>query len=202
MFCARCGATVNQGPAFCADCGAPTAIASPSGAEGAQPQERYYDTPQTKTFEVAGFGQRLGAWLLDLVFSSIIGAIVGVAGSVVIAALVAATQGDTTFLNEGQQEQDVENAFIGGLYLGWFAGSFGYQWISGALGGGWGKRIVGLRIVNSMTGESPGLGGGFVRALVSILSRVFYLGYLWALWDPEKQTWHDKAADTIVIHAR
>jgi uncharacterized RDD family membrane protein YckC len=35
---------------------------------------------------------------------------------------------------------------------------------------------------------------------VSIVSAiVFLLGYLWMLWDPEKQTWHDKAAGSVVV---
>jgi uncharacterized RDD family membrane protein YckC len=25
------------------------------------------------------------------------------------------------------------------------------------------------------------------------------LGYLWMLWDPNKQTWHDKVAKTYVV---
>jgi len=41
-----------------------------------------------------------------------------------------------------------------------------------------------------------------VRWLVSIVSAiVFVLGYLWMLWDGEKQCWHDKAANDVVIPA-
>jgi uncharacterized RDD family membrane protein YckC len=25
------------------------------------------------------------------------------------------------------------------------------------------------------------------------------LGYLWMLWDPNKQTWHDKVAQSVVV---
>jgi uncharacterized RDD family membrane protein YckC len=28
---------------------------------------------------------------------------------------------------------------------------------------------------------------------------VFLLGYSWMLWDSEKQTWHDKAANSVVV---
>jgi uncharacterized RDD family membrane protein YckC len=28
---------------------------------------------------------------------------------------------------------------------------------------------------------------------------VLFLGFLWMIWDQEKQTWHDKIAGTIVI---
>ena len=47
---------------------------------------------------------------------------------------------------------------------------------------------------------------GYSRALVRFLMRiisgaVFYLGYLWMLWDKEKQCWHDKAANDVVVPA-
>jgi uncharacterized RDD family membrane protein YckC len=29
---------------------------------------------------------------------------------------------------------------------------------------------------------------------------VFFIGYLWMLWDSNKQTWHDKAAGSVPIH--
>jgi uncharacterized RDD family membrane protein YckC len=28
---------------------------------------------------------------------------------------------------------------------------------------------------------------------------IFYLGYLWMLWDPQQQTWHDKLVGTTVV---
>lgn len=38
------------------------------------------------------------------------------------------------------------------------------------------------------------------ESLGKILSSiVFSLGYLWSLWDPKKQTWHDKMVGTVVI---
>ena len=45
------------------------------------------------------------------------------------------------------------------------------------------------------TGRSIGYARAFIRWLVSLVSGVvILLGYLWMLWDREKQTWHDKAA--------
>ena len=46
------------------------------------------------------------------------------------------------------------------------------------------------------TGRSVGrLVGSFVSGWF------FYLGYLWMLWDSEKQTWHDKMVSSVVIRA-
>ena len=37
----------------------------------------------------------------------------------------------------------------------------------------------------------------FLGRLVSAI--VFYIGYLWMLWDKEKQCWHDKFAGDLVV---
>jgi uncharacterized RDD family membrane protein YckC len=34
---------------------------------------------------------------------------------------------------------------------------------------------------------------------VVISSNILYLGFLWMLWDGDRQTWHDKIAGTVVI---
>ncbi|HEY7876272.1 MAG TPA: RDD family protein [Actinomycetota bacterium] len=51
-----------------------------------------------------------------------------------------------------------------------------------------------------------GLEIGFRRALLRSISRflsffLFGLGYWWAFWDPERQTWHDKISRTVVVPA-
>ena len=39
-----------------------------------------------------------------------------------------------------------------------------------------------------------------VRSLLSMFSVIaLFLGFLWAAWDKEKQTWHDKIAGTVVV---
>jgi uncharacterized RDD family membrane protein YckC len=68
-------------------------------------------------------------------------------------------------------------------------------------GAGLGKRALGLRVVDQRTGGPIGYPRAFVRWLGRILSAiVFFLGYLWMLWDPEKQCWHDKLAGDVVVH--
>ena len=41
-----------------------------------------------------------------------------------------------------------------------------------------------------------GIGRYFARWLSAI---PLLLGYFWMLWDPKKQTWHDKLVSTIVV---
>ncbi|MER3419328.1 MAG: hypothetical protein C4290_01840 [Chloroflexota bacterium] len=61
-----------------------------------------------------------------------------------------------------------------------------------------GKALMSTRVVRKSDGEAPGWGRGLVRTLASLLSAVYGLGYLWALWDGALQTWHDTLAGTMV----
>jgi uncharacterized RDD family membrane protein YckC len=63
-----------------------------------------------------------------------------------------------------------------------------------------GKRAVGIRVIDFAQGGPIGYGRAFVRYIGRLLSFfVFCLGYLWMLWDSEKQTWHDKLANAVVV---
>lgn len=69
-----------------------------------------------------------------------------------------------------------------------------------ANGGTLGKRAVGLRLESEKTGEDIGYGAALVRYVVGIASAlVLLLGYFWVIWDDKNQTWHDKAAGSVVV---
>jgi uncharacterized RDD family membrane protein YckC len=78
---------------------------------------------------------------------------------------------------------------------------FGYfTYFHGTTGQTPGDAALSIRVVGKDDGAPIGYGRAFVRCLVSIVSYlVFLLGYLWMLWDSEKQTWHDKAANSVVV---
>ena len=62
------------------------------------------------------------------------------------------------------------------------------------------RRGYGAVIVDMNTGQPIGMPRAFLRIFVANISLVaFGLGFLWMLWDPKKQTWHDKAARTLVV---
>ncbi len=67
-----------------------------------------------------------------------------------------------------------------------------------------GKRAMGIRVV-ATDGSRISRKRAFARLLVSMVETgmayvlVGFLGYLWMLWDPNKQTWHDKIASTYVV---
>ena len=63
-----------------------------------------------------------------------------------------------------------------------------------------GKRALGIRVVDFRTGGPIGYGRGAIRYVGRIVSSLpLLLGYLWMLWDREKQTWHDKFASDVVV---
>jgi len=103
-----------------------------------------------------------------------------------------------------QQQED--NAFSAGFWSAWavwMVVTVVYSIAGWAQGGTWGMRALGLRIIRRSTSGKPGFGPAAARYLVSIVSAwPAYLGFLWMLWDDAKQTWHDKAADTVVVYQR
>jgi uncharacterized RDD family membrane protein YckC len=84
--------------------------------------------------------------------------------------------------------------FVSAGYFTYFEG--------GPRGAGFGKRALGIRVIDAQTGSPIGYPRAFVRWISQIVSAVFiFLGYLWMLWDSEKQCWHDKFAGDVVVPA-
>jgi uncharacterized RDD family membrane protein YckC len=67
-------------------------------------------------------------------------------------------------------------------------------------GGTLGKHAVGLRVVGTDLGR-PGWVTVLFREVVGriIVTASLGIGYLWAAFDPRKQGWHDRIADTLVL---
>ena len=65
----------------------------------------------------------------------------------------------------------------------------------------WGKRIVGVKAIRVETGEPIGWGRAIGRTLFAgfISAQIFYIGYLWMLWDDRNQTLHDKVVGSVVV---
>ena len=63
-----------------------------------------------------------------------------------------------------------------------------------------GQMALGIRVIDFGSGGPIGYGRAFIRWVVSYISGVvILLGYLWMLWDREKQCWHDKVANDVVV---
>lgn len=77
--------------------------------------------------------------------------------------------------------------------LAYFAGM--WAWKGTTVGG----VVLNLKVVR-LDDKPVTFTVALVRGLASVLSIiVLFLGFLWMIWDREKQTWHDKIAGTVVI---
>ena len=75
-----------------------------------------------------------------------------------------------------------------------------YTYLEGSSGQTLGKRALGIRVVDLGGGGSIGYGRAFIRYIGRIVSAIpLLLGYFWMIWDKEKQTWHDKFANSVVV---
>lgn len=65
-----------------------------------------------------------------------------------------------------------------------------------------GKLAMKIRVIEINTLENPNVLVALNRAIFRVVSEMlFYLGFLWAMFDPARQGWHDKTAKTLVVNA-
>jgi uncharacterized RDD family membrane protein YckC len=129
-------------------------------------------TPDGPSGPRASFGRRLAAVLVDsLVLLVIYGILYAIFGESAAAGL---------------------NLIAGIAYYTLLEG--------GAAGRTLGKKLLGIRVVDFNGGGSIGYGRAAIRYIGRLVSSIpCLLGYLWMLWDKEKQTWHDKFATSVVV---
>ena len=65
-----------------------------------------------------------------------------------------------------------------------------------------GKIFMKIKVISIKDLENPSILLSVFRASVRILSEsAFYLGFIWAFMNPKRETWHDKAGQTLVVNA-
>ncbi len=63
-----------------------------------------------------------------------------------------------------------------------------------------GKLAMKIKVIEIRTLEYPNVLSSLNRSIFRVISElVFYLGFLWGVFDPVHQTWHDKTAKTLVV---
>jgi len=151
--------------------------------------------------QFAGLGARFGGLLIDGLISAIFA----------IPAIIALFAGPTeikrcTVNGEvGLCNVPTVGTFViaGALSL---AGLIGFLFLfckKAGQGQSWGMKATGTRLVDAQSGAPIGAGRALGRYLFAnfISSNVCLLGFLWALWDGKKQTWHDKVVGSIMVKA-
>jgi uncharacterized RDD family membrane protein YckC len=120
----------------------------------------------------AGFWRRFAAALVDGILLGIV--------NVVLRAILGTGGGSGL------------GTLISAVYFTYFEG--------GANGQTLGKMALGIRVIDFGGGGSIGYGRAFIRWIGRFVSAiVILLGYFWMLWDKERQTWHDKFANSVVV---
>ncbi|GAA0941416.1 hypothetical protein GCM10009554_33010 [Kribbella koreensis] len=147
--------------------------------------------------ELADWGSRVGASLLDGLLSGIPGLI---AYGIFIANVIANSDGDSyTTAGEGPSAFAVIVLIIGVL------ASIGL-WVwnrvirQGKTGQSVGKSVLKIKLVDATYFQPIGAGKSLLRDILrGIFDQACLLNALWPLWDDKKQTWHDKVMSTYVI---
>ncbi len=136
------------------------------------------------SFEQAGFGLRYGAWMFDFLITLIA---IMVFTFVVTAASKRSVVGSNTDL-----------LIVGGLTLLLFVLNFVV--LAGTGGQTAGMRILGIYIMR-VDARPFTMKQALLRHLIGypLSTAALFLGFLWMLWDPRQQGWHDKLARTIVV---
>lgn len=156
------------------------------------------DTSRPK---LASWGIRLGGFLLDLLFVSIVQSIILVA----VSAAVPKEIGTCTVNGQLELCKKPTSGGLAIIYITTIAMVAIYLIVYRGIlvaknGGTFGQRIVGVRVANEANGANLSPGQAIGRAFATLLSTfACYLGFLWPLWDSKKQTWHDKLSHSLVV---
>ena len=151
----------TEGQSYSADPANPPAFAAPAR------------TPEAYALPRAGFWERMGAALLDVILITLVvsfiahsplGRLIGPPISLIVA-------------------------------LAYFAGM--WAWKGTTIGG----TVLNLKVVR-LDDQPVTFVVALVRGLTSALSFiVFFLGFFWIAFDRDKQSWHDKIAGTVVVRS-
>ncbi|WP_327357792.1 RDD family protein [Streptomyces sp. NBC_01304] len=133
---------------------------------------------------LAHWGQRVGAYLLDIV---------------IIAGPMYAVGGIGIAVSD-----DPDGEVVGILFLIGFLYTLGMAIFQlrqeGKTGQTIGKKVLGISLRREFDGSTLGFGMAFVRKLAHFLDGLpCYLGWFWPLWDSKRQTFADKVCNTVVI---
>ncbi len=101
------------------------------------------------------------------------------------------------------------DAILGGTGIVQFVGILGllgfeiWQLVQqGQTGQTIGKNIIGIKLVKEADAQVLGPGLSVGRAFLHVVDWLpCYIGYLFPLWDPKRQTFADKILQTVVIDA-
>ncbi|HLQ15543.1 MAG TPA: RDD family protein [Candidatus Eisenbacteria bacterium] len=157
----------------------------PGYAYGASPQVTY-----------GGFWIRFVAYIVDSIIIGIPILILAVILGVILGVTMGAS-GTTSDRAVNTASQGIGSL----IQLISFVISVGYFVFFWGRGQTLGMRLFKLRVADANTGAPIGYGRAALRFLGYVISAIVcYIGLIWAAFDARKQGWHDKMANTVVLH--
>ncbi|MCY4063145.1 MAG: RDD family protein [Chloroflexi bacterium] len=183
-----------------AELGEPTPKQKPEQAPEDEPESAPDDTGATEAPQrwLASISKRWLAIIIDGFIVAIATVLLLVAGGALApldAAMASADQAAVSAAFSNFQSNTLTvNLLISAIYNVVLMVGFNGQTL--------GKMMLRLRVVKKRGGRITILDALLRNVFGYMVSQIFLLGYLWALFDAEKQTWHDKMAGTVVVEER
>lgn len=145
--------------------------------------------------EYAGFFSRFLALLIDFVAMAVLAVIVGVIIGGCVALTIGAQSDFVAFLSS------MVACLLWIILAAFQFFYFGYFWSKD--GQSVGMKLVNIKVIRRSETESLSFWRAAFRGSLGyyISGLVFGLGFIWALFDSNKETWHDKLFDTWVVKA-
>ena len=137
--------------------------------------------------EYAGFVTRMVSFIADLVLIIVI--IIGITATGEIV---------QNFFGFHELTNTMINLWVAASSMAVILGYFITFWM--LTGQTPGLYLMGLRVVRTDGGRVT-IGIAVRRMIGYYISAFLFLGYLWVLWDDQRQGWHDKLAGTFVVYA-
>ena len=188
LLCERCAHALG-GQIFCESC-------APEGAISPEHHQDYEAIPvihvEQGAVEQAPIAARFGAMLVDIAL------FLAIAG--VLAVILAMFTGGSL---QSESYRYLTNVMRPEFWIYWLVlltGFLAYHTLMVAMSGQTiGKRLAGVIILDS-DGMILETNQALKRAMGQLLSLLpAGLGFLWALWDGNHETWHDKLAQTVAF---
>src|ERR1700682_3092872 len=164
------------------------------GYPSAQPPGYAYAAAPQVTY--GGFWIRFVAYIVDSVIIGIPTLILGVILGLLLGLAMRAsgTTSDQTINTAGQGIGSLFQLILFVISIVYFV----FFWVRGQT---LGMRLFHLRVADANTGAPIGYGRAALRFLGYIISGIVCdIGLIWAAFDSRKQGWHDKMANTVVLH--
>src|SRR4030066_248912 len=161
------------------------------------PPSGYYSSPQESPafaeneeilpYNLAGLGLRIGAFLLDIIILFVV---------TTLTLWVGFSLGSIVF---NIREENFINVIVPLYLILFFLSTTYFVFLQGFSGKTIGKMLFGIRVIRT-DGESIGFWDALIRWVGYFISLIFiFIGFIWAVFDPKRQAWHDKFAETYVV---